>query len=331
MDKTKVAVIGAGGWGFNHARAYSEHPDAVLCSITGRSEERTRARAEQFHVPYYLNVEEMLEKERPDFVSVCLPGQDTYETTMKVIRAGFPLLVEKPLAYRLEEAQSMIDEAAKRDLFFAIDFNQRFGMPAQLARQAVDSGRFGEANYAVWRFGHGWGTPTMAHPHTNLIEAQCHGFNFLEAFCGPIESVMAEMTDKTGRNGYSTFILALKFKSGALGALIATFDASDAYPLAQVIELNGTKGRILIEDNVSRYTFQEKDNPLAETWKAGFFMDKERSFSHNTDRLIDATLKAFREGKEPPVHAREGLRALKLAYCAIESYEKGVRVMAPEE
>lgn len=331
MNKTKVAVIGAGGWGRTHARAYDQNPDTVLCSITGRSLERTRSRAQEFHTAYYTDIDEMLEKEKPEFVSICLPGTDTYETTMKVIQAGIPLFVEKPLAYKLEEAESLIREAKKRNLFFGIDFNHRFGTPSRLAKRAAESGRLGNIHYALWRFSHGWSAGLMPHPQTNLIEAQCHGFNFLETFCGPIQSVMAEMTDQGDRNGYSTIILTLKFKSGALGSLIGSFDASDAYPMAQLIEFNGTGGRILIEDSVRRYTFQEKDNPLAETWEAGFFQDEEHAFACNTDRLINETMKAFREGKQPPVHAKEGLRALRLAYCAVESFEKGIRVEVPEE
>lgn len=331
MNKTKVAVIGAGGWGHTHASAYARNPDTVLCSITGRSPERTRSRAQEFHTSYYLDTDEMLEKEKPDFVSICLPGADTYETTLKVIRAGIPLFVEKPLAYKLEEAESLIREAELRKLFFGIDFNHRSGMPAKLAKKAADTGRLGDIHYALWRFSHGWSAGLMPHPQTNLIEAQCHGFNFLETFCGPVESVMAEMADQGSRNGYSTIILTLKFKSGALGSLIGSFDASDAYPLAHLIELNGSGGRIMIEDSVRKYTFQEKDNPLGETWEAGFFQDEEHAFACNTNRLINETINAFREGKQPPVHAREGLRALKLAYCAIESFEKGIRVTIPEE
>lgn len=330
MAKIKVALIGAGGWGRNHARAYAQNPNTELCCIVGRTLERTRMRAEEFHVPFYLDVDEMLEKEKPDFVGICLPGMDTYDTTMKIIRAGIPLLVEKPLAYELEDAKNMIREAESKNLFFGIDFNQRFSIPSELAYQAVTEGKIGEINYIMWKFCHGW-AGKMKHPYTNIIEAQCHGLNYMEAFCGPIDSIMAEMTDKTGIGGYSTFALAVRFQSGAVGSMMASFDAADQYPLAQEIEINGSKGRIRIEDNAQKYSCQTRESPLAETWGAGFFMDQERVFSYNTDRVIGKTISAFLEGKQPPVPAREGLRALELAYCAIESFEKGVRVKVPAE
>ena len=65
---------------------------------------------------------------------------------------------------------------------------------------------------------------------------------------------------------------------------------------------------------------------MAETWQAGFFEDGLRSFGHNLDRLLDALIPALLAGQEPPVPARRGLRALELAYAAIESFQTGRRI-----
>lgn len=324
----RVAVIGAGGWGYQHARAFSSRQDTILTSITGRTEERTRRRAGEFGVPYYLNISEMLEKEKPDFVSVCMPGEGTFQPTMEVIRAGVPLLIEKPLAYRLDEAETMVAEARKRKLFFAIDFNHRYSIPAQMAREDMEKGRLGDVVFALWRFGHGSGP--LNHPYLNLIEAQCHGLDLLESLCGPIASVQADMTDMTGKGSYSTFSLSLRFVGGGVGSFLGTFDSSENYKLSHFVEINGTKGRILMEDSVNGYSFQSADSRRAEVWNPAFFRDDERSFNRNLDRHLDALIPAFREGREPPVPAEKGLRALKLAHAAIESFETGKRVVTAE-
>lgn len=323
-EKLKVAVIGAGGWGYQHARAFSHRRDACLCSITGRSEERTKRRAAEFGVPYYLDIDEMLENEKPDLVSICMPGQGTFEPTMKVINAGVPLLCEKPLAYKLEQAEIMVNTAKEKGLFFAIDFNHRYSVPSLMAKKDIDSGRLGEFVFASWRFGHGSGA--LDHPYLNLIEAQCHGLDLLEYLCGSIDSVMAEMTDKTGKGSFSTFSIALKFKNGGVGTFLGTFDSSDRYRLSQLVEINGTKGRILIEDSVRSYSFQSADSDRGEVWSAPFFSDDGRAFNKNLDRHLDALIPAFTDGREPPVPAEKGLRALRLAYAVIESFNSGKRV-----
>ncbi len=56
--------------------------------------------------------------------------------TLQIIRAGFPLLVEKPLVFELDEADTLLAEAAERDLFFAINFNHRYARPMRLAAEA---------------------------------------------------------------------------------------------------------------------------------------------------------------------------------------------------
>ena len=322
----RVAVIGAGNWGFQHARAYSSRGDAALVAVVGRTPERTKARAERFHVPWYLDIDEMIEKERPDFVSVCLPAQGSFEATMKVIRAGIPLLAEKPLAYDLRQAEALVDAARERNLFFAIDFNQRYSTPCRRAKAAIDEGRLGEPLFALWRFGHGWGPAALAHPYLNLIEAQCHGFDMLEHMFGPVAALSAEMTDGGGKGGYGTFTLSLRFENGAVGAFLATVDANDSNRNCQYIELGGTRGRILIEDNLRRYSYQASGRDTEEVWQAPFFADAERSFGFNLDRHLDALIPALTAGEAPPVPAERGLRALKLAMAAIDSFENGRRV-----
>ncbi len=322
-ERVKVALIGAGTWGLQHARIFAERPDVDFRAVAGRTLERTKARAEQFGTSYYLDVREMLETERPDLVSVCLPNLGHFEPTLRVIEAGTPLIVEKPLVFDMTEARVLLDEAAKRGLFFALNFNHRYAQPVQLARKAIDEGLLGEVVFTAWRFG-GEGS-SAHHPHANLIETQCHGFDTLEYLCGPIESVAAEMTDKTGP-GYGTLVLALRFENGAVGSLVGSYDSSYAYEKTQTLEINGTEGRVLVEDTVRRYAFQAAGNETAQVWQAGYFNDRDRGFHRTFDRHMDEILSAFRRGKGPPIHARAGYRALELAYAAVESFETGGRV-----
>ena len=318
----KVAVIGTGRWGTQHARVFAARPDVDLCAVVGQNPERTRAHADALGVHAYLDVHEMLETEQPDLVSLCLPNQAHFKVTLSVIKAGHPLLVEKPLVFDLREADTLLNEAAKRNLFFAIDFNHRYAHPVQLARQAIEQGKLGEVVFATWRFG---GEGTSDHPHANLIETQCHGFDMLEFLCGPIESVMAQLTDMTGK-GYRTLALALRFVNGAVGSLVGSYDSSYAYLGTHVMEINGRQGRVLIEDTVRRYSFQSVGNEMSEVWQAGYFNDTDRAFHTTFDTYVDALLTAFKQGKEPPVSAQAGRRALAVALASIESFETGKRV-----
>ncbi|MGA2246672.1 MAG: Gfo/Idh/MocA family oxidoreductase [Verrucomicrobiota bacterium] len=325
-SKTKAVLIGAGGWGLQHARILSQRSDVDFRAIAGRTLEKTRNRAAQFGVRAYANITEMLAKEKPDLAFLSLPNEGHLQPTLEVIRAGVPLFVEKPLVFDLKEADELLQEAADRKLFFGINFNHHYAKPVVLAHHAIQQGRLGDLTFASWRFGGEGGT---SHPFNNLIETQCHAFDMLEFLCGPIDSVMAQMTDKTYKGTYRSLVLALHFANGAVGSLVGSYDSSYAYPDTHRVEINGTKGRILIEDTVRRYTYNAAGSETAEVWQSGYFNDRDRDFYLTFDRHMDAVMEAFKSGKPPPIHARAGRRALQLAIAAIESHSNGQRVSVP--
>ena len=327
-SKVKAVLVGAGGWGLQHARILSERADVDFRAIAGRTAKKTKSRAEQFGVRPYTNITEMIKKEKPDLVFLSLPNDGHFQPTIEVIRAGAPLFVEKPLVFDLQEADQLLEEAAKRDLFFAINFNHHYARPVALAHHAIHRGKLGDLTFATWRFGGEGGT---SHPFNNLLETQCHAFDMLEFLCGPIDSIMAQMTDKTHKGTYRTLVLALHFANGGVGSLVGSYDSSYAYPDTHRVEINGTKGRVLIEDTVRRYTFNAAGSELGEVWQSGYFNDRDRDFYLTFDRHMDAVMEAFKTGKQPPVHARAGRRALQLAFAAIESFQSGKRVAVPTD
>ncbi|GAA2345321.1 Gfo/Idh/MocA family oxidoreductase [Dactylosporangium salmoneum] len=325
----RVAVVGAGGWGEQHARIFARRPDTDLVAIAGRTPERTAARAAAYGARPYTSLAEMVAAERPDLITVSLPNEGHFEPTRELIGLGVPLLVEKPLVFDLAEADTLLAEAAERDLFFAINFNHRYAEPVLRARRAIADGFLGDLVFATWRFG---GEPNFGtSPHANLIETQCHGLDLLEHLCGPIASVTAEMTDLTRPGTYTTLAVALRFASGAVGTLLGTYDSSYAYPGTQLVELNGTRGRAVIEDTVARLTLQATGDETRSVWQAGYFNDEAREFHRTFDRHVEAVLSALRAGSPPPIHARAGRRALHLAMAIVEAYESGRRVDIPAE
>ena len=319
MTKLRVAIVGAGGWGYQHLRVFAERDDVEVVGVFGRTPATVEARAARSGVRPYTDLRAMLDEQRPDLVGVSLPNPSHFETTLQIIRAGVPLLVEKPLVFDLAEADVLLAEAADRHLFFAINFNHRYAEPVRLAKAAVDAGRLGEVVFAHWRFG---GEGGADHPFGNLIETQCHGFDLLEHLCGPVASVAAQMTDLTRPGAFTTMAIALRFQSGAVGTLLGSYDASYAHPGTHQLEVNGTKGRVRIEDTVRSYTFHPHGSELGECWQAGYFNDRDREFHRTFDRHVDDLLAAFRAGRDPPVPATAGRRALQLADTCIRSFRE---------
>lgn len=317
----RIAVVGAGGWGAQHARVVTERLDTELVGIAGRDPGRTEARAATYGTRGYTSLDGMLEAEHPDLVTVCLPNEEHFAPTLQLLRAGVPLLVEKPLVFDLGEADALLEAAG--DTFFAINFNHRYAEPVLRARAAIEAGELGDLVFATWRFG---GEANRGpSPHANLIETQCHGFDLLEHLCGPIASVAAQMTSMT-YGAFSTVAIGLEFASGAVGTMLGTYDSSYAYRDSQIIELNGTAGRAVIRDTVGSLSLQSVGDETERVWRPGYFDDEARSFERTFDRHLDAVLTSLRAGTPPPVPASAGRRALELAHAVIRSHETGARV-----
>lgn len=320
----RVAVVGPGGWGRQHTRIFTERADTELCAVVGRDPDRTAAEAQRVGTTPYTDIAAMLDREQPDLVTVSLPNEAHFEPTRELLRSGVPLLVEKPLVFDLNEADALLAEAKG---FFSINFNHRYAEPVLRAKQALDAGELGDPVFATWRFG---GEPNAgASPHKNIIETQCHGFDMLEHLMGPIASVAAKMTDRT-YGAFSTVAIALEFASGAVGTLLGSYDSSYAYPDTHRVEINGTAGRLLIQDTVRSFSLSRAGDENTVTWQAGYFADEARSFHRTFDRHVEALLTALRQGDPPPIPATAGRRALQLAWACIDSFTTGRAVDTPE-
>jgi predicted dehydrogenase len=133
------------------------------------------------------------------------------------------------------------------------------------------------------------------------------------------------MTDKT-YGDWSTVAIALEFADRAVGTMLGSYDSSYAYPDSQLVEINGTEGRLVIRDTVRELSIHRTGDETASVWRAGYFNDEARDFHGTFDRHVDALLAALRRGDPPPVPAAAGRRALELATAVIESHETGRRI-----
>lgn len=325
-QRLRVAIVGAGAWGAQHARAFSARGDTTVVGVHSRTLEKAERRAASVGATGYDDLERMLADARPDLVAVCLPNTAHFAPTLELIRHDAALLVEKPLVFDLDEGRQLVREADERGLFAAINFNHRYAEPVLRTKAAIAAGELGDLSFLTWRFG---GEGDSAHdPDANLIETQCHGLDTLEHLGGPIDAVSAEMTDRPGR-GHSTLAVALHFASGAVGSLVGSYDSSYAYPATHSLEVNGDAGRVLVTDTVKRWEFSRAGDATRQVWESGYFDDRSRDFEYTFDRYLDAMVPALAAGSPAPVPMAAGLRALVLARAIIESFRDGRRVRVP--
>jgi len=232
MQPLRFALIGCSKIAHKHAAALRLRTDAVLAAVCDLQTERARAMGAEFSVPWYTNYEEMLYKTEVDVVTVLTPSGDHCRRVLDLVRFGKHLVVEKPLALRIEDADRMI-QACDHDGLKLFEVKQnRFNVPIRKLRAAVDSGRFGKMvlgsvrvrwcrtqkyyDEARWR-------GTWAADGGVLTNQAIHHIDALKWMMGDVESVQAATTTRLARiEAEDTGVAILRFTSGALGVIEAT-------------------------------------------------------------------------------------------------------------
>jgi len=138
-----VGVIGVGNMGKNHARVYSELENSNLVAISDVLEEAGNPLSKQFNCKYYKDYREMLDNEALDAVSVVVPTTLHREIALEVIKRKIPLLLEKPIADTIENAEDIIKAAKQNQTKLFIGHIERFNSAVRKLFQLIKEERLG--------------------------------------------------------------------------------------------------------------------------------------------------------------------------------------------
>jgi predicted dehydrogenase len=122
--RVRVAVVGVGDFGRNHVRVYSELGEAELVGVVDADAARAQAVAQEFSVPAFDNVEALAGK--ADAVSLAVPTTEHARLGCRLLEMGVDVLVEKPIAASLDEADELVSTAARCGRILQVGHLERF-------------------------------------------------------------------------------------------------------------------------------------------------------------------------------------------------------------
>jgi predicted dehydrogenase len=145
-----VAVVGAGAFGRNHARVYHElaaaDPGLTLAGVVDTDLERAQAVASQFGAPAFASVGELLAKTRVDAASVAVPTVHHLSVARELMQAGVDVLIEKPLAPSLEQADEIMALARAHNRVAQVGHLERFNPAVRATLPLVSQPMFFEVH-----------------------------------------------------------------------------------------------------------------------------------------------------------------------------------------
>ncbi|MDQ1913662.1 Gfo/Idh/MocA family oxidoreductase [Paenibacillus sp. GD4] len=252
----KVAVVGLNNIGRIHCRSYGEHPDAELKAVCDLDRELADRAAALFGAKAYYDVNQMLEQEEIDLVSVATGGVENgshhHGPAMAAIAAGKSVLVEKPISNDLGEAREMVSFAREKGVRLGCNLNHRFTPMARKAKEWVDAGDLGSLLFVNMKLTIGNAKETSPWLHMRALHP--HSFDVLRYFAGDVKRVQAFMTKAPGRSMWSTASINLEFASGAVGHLVGSYDMDNRHPI-EACEVAGHRGRFVLDNVYESLTY----------------------------------------------------------------------------
>lgn len=342
MTRTRIAVAGAGYIGQAHMGVAAASPDCMLSAIVDPSPAAVEIAA-RAGVPLYKSLDELFEKDRPDGVVLATPNQLHVEHALQCIAAGVPMLLEKPVAPTVAEAETLVKEAERTGARILIGHHRAHSPIMARAKQLIDEGRLGklvavmgsavffkpERYYAEapWRKEAGGGPILL-----NMI----HEVHNLRMLCGDIVAVQAFASHATrGFPVEDTVAINLRFASGALGTFMLSDTAASARSWEQTSQENKAYSTYPDEDcyviagtfgSLSIPTMRMKTYGRAEdrSWWKPFdvsvaAMTRDDPLKHQIEHFG----RVVRGEAEPIVSARDGLQNLRITEAIVKAAATG--------
>ena len=323
----RVAVIGVGSMGFNHLRVYSELEGVQLAGVSDVSPERLKAVTDRFAVPTYSDYRELIEKEKPDAVSITVPTSDHEEVASFALRAGAHTLVEKPIAASVEEGERIIALAKETKRLLMIGHIIRFNPAIQALKKRLDNGDLGRIFQIFCRRTGPF--PARIRDVGVVIDLAPHDLDIMRFLTGLNPTrVYAETEQQIHTNHEDLLFALLRFPGGLTCALELNWLTPKKIRETLVL---GEKGLFYVDDLLQDLFFYENAQASGELWSPlntlrGVSEGPLTRFELQKQEPLKAELKAFlhaiESGGPVPVSGEDGLEALRLSLVLVESGRK---------
>lgn len=345
MSDMRFALIGCGRIAMNHLNAALDNGLQVvaLCDIFPAAMDTLAASAGLDQVHKYTDYHEMLKQEDLDLVAITTKSSIHAETALDCIRADVNVIIEKPMALSLADADAIISESQKRNVKVCACHQNRFNKSVQKVRSAVENGDLGKMLYATaairwsrdrayyeqapWR-------GTWAEDGGALMNQCVHNIDLLRWMMGDEIVEVFAITDQLTHDYIEAedFGIALiKFANGSYGVLEGTtciyhedFEASLClFGSDGTTKIGGTSLN-LIEH------WQIKDSPeTAATLSEQFSEHPDNIYGFGHTPLYQDVIEAIENDRQPAIDAIAGRNAIELILAIYQSSATGLPVKLP--
>ena len=320
MKKLKVGIIGAGRIGQVHAKSITYHiPQAEIVAISDIFVDGAKKVAEELSIPnYYQDYHEILNNPEIDAVLICSSTDTHADIACEAAQAGKHIFCEKPVDLTVAKIKKVIDEVNKAGVKLQIGFNRRYDHNFAHIKELANEGKLGDLQIIkiTSRDPEPPAPEYVAVSGGIFLDMTVHDFDMARFIGGEVEEVYANATvmvdPAIGEAGdVDTALVALKFKSGAIGVIDNCRKACFGYD--QRLEVFGSGGQASAANDTPTNVSYINENGNMTDKPLYFFLERYmQSFVDEMTEFVDAVV----NDNATQTTVNDGLEALRLGLAA---------------
>lgn len=344
--KLKYALIGCGRISVNHIKSAIDN-NLELVALCDINQETLDEKNDKFNLDIktrkYIDYKEMLEKEEIDLIAICTESGNHAQIAIDCLEYNCNLIIEKPIALSLEDADNIIFKAKEKNLKVCACHQNRFNKSVQKVRQELEKGSFGRLLHgaahirwnrskdyyeqAPWR-------GTWEQDGGALMNQCIHNIDLLRWMMGNDIIEVIGITDNLKHEYIETEdlgIAVVKFENGSYGLIEGS---TSVYPtnLEETLYIFGEKGTIKLGGKsvniIEEWIFADNAETL-EDIKGNFDENPTNVYGFGHGPLYADMIDAIKNNRQPYVTAEDGKRALELVLGIYKSAAEGIKIKFP--
>ncbi len=344
--KLKYALIGCGRISPNHIAAAKANKlnMVAICDIC---EDNMIDKVKKFELDdstkLYTDYQEMLKKEKPDLVAIATESGKHAAIALDCIEAGCNIIIEKPIALSISDANAIIEAAKKKGVKVCTNHQNRFNKAIMKIRDAVDKNRFGKLFYGTahirwnrdWEYyGRADWRGTWAQDGGALMNQCIHNIDLLNWMMGKKPVEVFAYTDRLNHpyiQAEDLGIALVRFENGSYGVIEGT---TDIYPsnLEETLYIFGEKGTVKAGGKsvnvIEEWRFSDALDDSEEV-KKQFNENPPNVYGFGHTPLYADMIDAILNDRDPYVTGEDGKLALELVLAIYKSAAEGKPVKLP--
>ena len=308
----KGCVIGLGAMGSNHARVLYELQEEAKIKLVGLAdikEDRAKEAAKKYGVDWFTDYKKLLKK-KPDFAIVSVPTELHREVVLEAINEGCHVLVEKPIAYTLEDGRKIVDAAKKKGVQLMVGHIERFNPTIDVIKERIGKERI--LLIGAVRIGP---MPSSERINTGVVaDLGVHDIDLFRYITGSEFKRIEAFTSDCKSGMEMSAVLSFEMENGTLAYIIT----NRITPLKmRKVEVTTTK-RFLEGDLLSqKVTEYSKGELISYAHRSTFVEEINIPYIEPLKLELKAFINSLKKGTKPPITGEDGLKAMEIAIKCI--------------